>query len=347
MEKLVVIDLRSDTVTRPTPAMREAIAAADVGDDDYHDDPTVNRLEDRSAALLGKEAGLFVPSGIMSNLIAALTHCPDGRRVVAMTNSHIAWSLTGDARVGRLVQLTLVKSDGRGLPVMAELLAAFDDPDADPPGLLCLENSHNQVGGTALTAAELAVPIAVARERGLPVHLDGARLFNASVALGVPASELVADCDSATFCVSKGLGAPVGSVLCGTAGFIEQAREYRKWLGGTMRQAGLLAAAGLHAIDHGIDRLAEDNDNARWLGERLAAIPGMRVHPETIETNIVFVDHEEIPATVLFERLLDRGVQTNELGGQIRLVTHLDVDRAQLEEAVRIFADIVQPVEQR
>lgn len=344
MEKLLVIDLRSDTVTRPTAAMREAIAAADVGDDDYHDDPTVNLLEERSAELLGKEAGLFVPSGIMSNLIASLTHCPEGQRVVAMTNSHIAWSMTGDVRIGRLIQLTLIPADERGLPV--GLTAALDEPGAAPAGLLCLENSHNQAGGTALTAAELAGPIAAARERGIPVHLDGARLFNASVALGVPARSLVTDVDSVTFCVSKGLGAPVGSVLCGSAAFIDQAREYRKWLGGTMRQTGLLAAAGLYALEHGIDRLAEDNENAQWFAEQLRQIPGVHVYPRVVETNILFLDHEEIPATTLYERLFDRGILTNELGGQIRLVTHLDVTRAQLEEAVRIFSDIVQPVRQ-
>jgi threonine aldolase len=281
----------------------------------------------------------------MSNLIAALTHCSDGQRVIAMPNSHIVWSLTGDRRIGRLIQLTTVSSDERGLPIMPELIAALDDPNADPAGLLCLENSHNQAGGTALTAAELSVPIAAAHERGVPVHLDGARLFNASVRLGVPASELVAEVDSVTFCVSKGLGAPVGSVLCGSAAFIDGARNYRKWLGGTMRQAGLLAAAGLFALDHGIDRLAEDNDNAAWLAEQLKRIPGLRVSPDVVETNILFVDHAEIPATHLYERLLERGVWTNELDGRIRLVTHLDVNRAQLEEAVKIFADIVDPVE--
>jgi threonine aldolase len=332
-----VIDLRSDTVTKPSAAMRAVMAAAEVGDDDYHDDPTVNRLEERAAELLGKEAGLFVPSGLMSNLVAALAHCPEDRRVVALANSHLVWSLNELPRIGRLVRLATVPDAGRGLPRLDVLGAELDAAGTEPVGLVCFENTHNQAGGTALAPAETAGLIAAARNRGIPVHLDGARVFNAAVALGLPASVLAEGADSVTFCVSKGLGAPVGSVLCGRADFIERARDYRKYLGGTMRQAGIVAAAGLFALDHGIDRLAEDHANARWLAEQLARIPGLRVIPAEIETNILFVEHETIDAPALFDALTQHGVATNNIDGRIRLVTHLDVDRAALARAVEIF----------
>jgi threonine aldolase len=335
-----VIDLRSDTVTQPSAAMRAAMAAAAVGDDDYHDDPTVNRLEERAAELLGKEAGLFVPSGVMSNLIAALTHCPVDCRVVALDNSHIAWSLTEQARIGSLVRLTTLPSDERGLPIPDDLHAELEAADTAPVGLVCFENTHNQAGGTALTPEETAGLIAAARERGIPVHLDGARLFNAAVALGLPASVLAEGADSATFCVSKGLGAPIGSILCGSEEFISRARDYRKYLGGTMRQVGIVAAAGLSALETGIERLAEDHANAQWLAEELARIPGLRVTPEHIETNILFIEHTDIPAPAFAEALLARGVVTNELGGRVRLVTHLDVDRPALARAVEIISEV-------
>jgi threonine aldolase len=336
----VEIDLRSDTVTKPSAAMRAAMAAAEVGDDDYRDDPTVIRLEECAAALLGKEAGLFVPSGVMSNLVAALTHCPADRRVVALANSHIAWSLTEHARIARLVRLSTVPSDARGLPVLDRLRAELDNPSA-PVGLLCYENTHNLAGGTALAPAETAGLIAAARDRRIPIHLDGARLFNAAVALGLPASVLAAEADSATFCVSKGLAAPIGSILCGNAEFVERARDTRKYLGGTTRQIGIVAAAGLFALETGIERLAVDNANARWLAERLAAIPELVVTPEPVETNILFVEPVDGDASVLAEALLARGVATNVTDGRIRLVTHRDVDRPQLARAAEIVAEVV------
>jgi threonine aldolase len=320
--------------------MRAVMAAAAVGDDDYHDDPTVNRLEERAAEVLGKEAGLFVPSGLMSNLIAALTHAPEDRRVVALKNSHIVWSLTEQPRIGGLVQLTTIASNARGLPFPDELRAELDASDKQPVGLLCFENTHNQAGGTALAPQETADLIAAARERGIPTHLDGARLFNAAVALGLPASVLAADADSVTFCVSKGLGAPIGSVLCGQADFIERARDYRKYLGGTMRQVGIVAAAGIYALDNGIDRLAEDHENARWLADQLRTIPGLHVIPERIETNLIYLKHDRIGADDLAAALLERGVMSNATDGLIRLVTHLDVDRVKLEQAVSIFREI-------
>jgi threonine aldolase len=336
-----VIDLRSDTVTRPTAEMRAAMAAAQVGDDDYREDPTVIRLEERAAELLGKEGGLFVPSGVMSNLIAALTHCPDDQRVVALDNSHIAWSLSGNPRIARLTQLITVPSEARGLPSLDALQAAFATHGAVPVGLLCYENTHNLAGGTALAPGEMDEMITVARRRGIPIHLDGARLFNAAVALDLPASALAAEADSVTFCVSKGLGAPVGSVLCGDGDFIAQARDYRKYLGGAMRQAGIVAAAGLLALETMIDRLAEDHANARWLAERLAQIPGLTILPEHIETNIIFVELTDLDPAAFRQELLTRGVAVTELGGRIRLVTHLDVNRPMLARAVEIIAEVV------
>jgi threonine aldolase len=340
-----VIDLRSDTVTRPSPAMRAAMAAAAVGDDDYGDDPTVNRLEERSAALLGKEAGLFVPSGVMSNLIAALSHCPPERRVLALDDSHIAWSLTGQARIASLVELTTIADERRGLPNQKQLAEALEDTTKPPVGLVCFENSHNQAGGTALAPAETTVLIEAAVARTIPLHLDGARLFNAAVALGLPVSALCEGADSVTFCVSKGLGAPVGSVLCGRADFIGNARGYRKYLGGTMRQTGVLAAAGLFALEHNIQRLVEDHANAVWLATSLRQIPRLEVIPEQIETNLVFVSHPEHSAESLFRELSARGVATNALGNRVRLVTHLDVDRPALANVVDIFAGVIEQLD--
>ena len=336
-----IVDLRSDTITRPTPAMRAAMAAAVVGDDDYRDDPTVSLLEERAAALLGKEAGLFLPSGVMSNLVAALAHCPDGHRAIALANSHIAWSATGNPRVARLLQLATVQSDARGLAPLDALGAVLDAPGAAPAGLLCYENTHNLAGGTALAPGETAGMIDVARRQGIPVHLDGARLFNAAVALGLPASTLAGGADSATFCVSKGLGAPVGSILCGGGDFVERARDYRKYLGGGMRQAGIVAAAGLVALDTMIDRLAEDHANARWLADQLARLPGVRLDPDAVDTNLVFVELPGLDPVAFCSALDARGVKANEIAGRVRLVTHADVDRPALARAVEIIAEVV------
>ena len=328
-------------MTQPSLAMREAMAAAEVGDDDYQEDPTVERLEQRAAALLGKDAGLFVPSGIMSNLIAALAHCPEDRRVIAVTNAHLAWSLTGNPRIARLVHLTAIASDARGLPEREALATELDASAAPRVGLVCFENTHNQAGGTALRPEEAEALTSTAHDHGLPVHLDGARLFNAAVALGVSPSALALDADSVTFCVSKGLGAPVGSVLCGDSAFIERARDFRKWLGGTMRQAGIIASAGLFALDHQVERLDEDHGNARWLAKQLSAIPGLTVTPVTVETNILFIEPTGMETGALGEALRSRGVLTIELNGRLRLVTHLNVNRAHLTRAVEIIRDVV------
>jgi threonine aldolase len=250
----------------------------------------------------------------MSNLIAALAHAADDRRMVALENSHLAWSIAGNARIGRLVNFSTVPSDARGLPDTDQLLATIRAPGALPVGLICFENTHNQAGGTAL------VPSESAPTRGIGVFhfISMARLFNAAVALSLEPGALTQEVDSVTFCISKRLGAPVGSLLCGSSAFIERARELRKWLGGTIRQAGIIAAAGPFALGHGIERLAKDHRNARLLAEHLVKIPGLRVSPNPVETNLIFVRHETIETSILNERLLARGVLTNQIDGRIR-----------------------------
>ena len=262
-----IIDLRSDTVTLPTPAMRQAMADAEVGDDVFGEDPTVNRLEERAAELLGKEAALFTASGTMSNLLAVLTHTQRGDEVLLGSEAHIFWSEVGGAAtlVGVQPRTLPNRPDGTLDPTLVE--AAIRRPDVHHPqtGLLCLENTHNRCGGGVMTVEETATLSEVAHDRGIPVHLDGARLFNAAVALERPAKDLTAPVDSVCFCLSKGLGAPVGSLLGGSREFVDRARKYRKMVGGGMRQAGVIAAAGLVALTTMIDRMAEDHANARRL----------------------------------------------------------------------------------
>src|SRR5579884_2357120 len=270
----MLIDLRSDTVTHPTPAMREAMYRAEVGDDVYGEDPTVNRLEALAAETLGKEAALFVASGTMGNAVAMLTHCRRGDEIV----------------MGDRSPIRPVRTLPDGTLDRAQLDHSFfgDDVHEARAGLLCLEDTHNMCGGRVLSAATLRELAAPARRRGLPVHLDGARIFNAAVALGVPVRELAAEVDSVQFCLSKGLSAPVGSIVAGSRDFIAEARRVRKLLGGGMRQAGIIAAAGILALTEMVDRLAEDHANAKRLAEGLAAIPTIAIEPETIETNILF-----------------------------------------------------------
>lgn len=337
-----MIDLRSDTVTVPTPAMRAAMAAAAVGDDGYAEDPTVRRLEALAAEKVGKEAGLFMPSGTMSNLVAALTHCPAEQAVVVMDNSHIGYTLTKNPRVATLTKVVFVESTARGVFEPSALRGALE---SGQPGLLCLENTHNMAGGAAIRQDESRGAIEFARERGLPIHLDGARLFNAAVALGMPATELASDADTVTFCLSKGLCAPVGSVLCGSAEFIERAREQRYYVGGTMRQAGVIAAAGIVGLDTMIDRLAEDHDNARVLADGFASIPGVALTRGAVETNLVFFDIAGTGRTAeeIETGLVARGVRTDAYvdGTVKRAVTHAGVSRADCLAAVDALRSVV------
>lgn len=335
-----MIDLRSDTVTRPSVAMRKAMASAKVGDDDYHDDPTVNLLEERAAEVVGKEAALFVPSGVMGNLIAALTHCPANHRVIAGEGSHISWSLSGNQRIAGMVQLASLRCNSRGVPEQEALRAELQVSHAARIGMVCYENTHNLAGGTALAPHETSAFLEMARQNGISIHLDGARIFNASVALNISASVLAKDADSVNFCLSKGLGAPVGSMLCGSTTFIERARNYRKFLGGTMRQVGIMAAAGLFALDHEVNRLDIDHANAQWVADQLRQIPNLQVTPTHIETNIVFFSHKSKQASLLFDQLTRIGVATNQIYDRIRVVTHCDLTKSDLSRAVELIAEV-------
>ncbi len=340
------IDLRSDTLTRPIPAMREAMAAAEVGDDVFGEDPTVNRLEALAARLLGKEAALFVASGTMANLVSLLTHCDRGDEVILGDQAHIFfYEQGGCAAVGGIHSRTVPNTvDGR-LPLDA-VTAAIRSDDVHFPRtrLIALENTHNRCMGTPIDAGYMAEVGALARTRGLRVHVDGARLFNAAVALGVAPAELVRDADSVGICLSKGLGAPVGSLVCGNRGFVARARRMRKVLGGGMRQAGILAAAGIVALETRIERLAEDHANAARLAAGLATIPGLSVAPERIRTNIVFfeVDADIAPASVLAQRLSEAGVRVLSSGPfRLRAVTHQHIDADDIDRALAAFQRVM------
>jgi threonine aldolase len=329
------IDLRSDTVTLPSPEMRQAMANAELGDDVFGDDPTVNRLQEMAAEMLGKEAALLVTSGTQGNLTALLTHCRRGDEVILGKLSHtLNFEVGGASALGGLV-LKTVRNDNNGRLDAGEVRAAIRPPDDHfaRTGLICLENTHNLCGGTVLNVEDLSAVGDVADRHELPVHMDGARLFNAAVALDIPVSRLAAFADSVTFCLSKGLGCPVGSVLCGSREFIAEARRYRKMLGGGMRQAGVLAAAGVYALERMVARLAEDHENARVAAEGLAEIPGIELAPPP-QTNLVYftVDGWKLPEFV--RRLEEAGVLCFDEGGRIRWVMHFGIERSDVEEAL-------------
>ncbi|MBT9525477.1 MAG: low-specificity L-threonine aldolase [Rhizobacter sp.] len=325
-----VVDLRSDTVTKPTAAMREAMARAEVGDDVFGDDPTVNALQERIAAMLGKEAALFVPSGTQSNLVAIMSHCGRGDEYIVGQMAHTyRWEAGGAAVLGS-VQPQPLEHQADGTLALNDIAAAIKPDDAHfaRSRLLCLENT---LGGKALSLAYMAEATTLARQRGLATHLDGARLFNAATALGVPAREIVQHFDTVSVCFSKGLGAPVGSALCGSKALIKSAHRWRKMLGGGMRQAGVLGAGALHALDHHVARLADDHALAKRLAQGLQGIPGLTVEPP--ETNMVFVDVAPERAAALLAHLKSRGVLSTGLY-RLRFVTHLDVDAAGIDHAI-------------
>jgi threonine aldolase len=344
-----IVDLRSDTLTLPTPAMREAMARAEVGDDVWGEDPTVQRLEATAAARLGKEAGLFVASGTMGNLVSVVAHTQAGQEVVLDLDSHIYnYEVAGGTVVGS-VQMRPVKTQ-RGFLTPEQVQEALRPVNIHipPTGLVCLENTHNRHGGTCCAPEEIAAVAAVAHAAGVPVHMDGARLFNAAVALERDPREFAQPVDSLTFCLSKGLGAPVGSVVCGSAAFIERAKRIRKMVGGGMRQAGILAAAGLISLDRMVDRLAEDHAHARTLAEAVAAMPGLVVDLASVQTNIVIirVDRGDRPrSTAAAEELVKgcaaRKVKIHAMGpAAIRCVTHKDVDAEDIRRAVDAFREM-------
>ena len=308
-----VVDLRSDTITRPTAAMRRAMAEAEVGDDVFGEDPTVNRLEEMAAERMGKEGALFVASGTMGNLVSLLAQCGRGDEVIVGDQAHtLLYEQGGMAALGG-IQPRAVTNQPDGTLDLAQVEGAIRTDNIHFPRtrLIALENTHNRCGGSPLTMEYMQAVCALARRYGLKVHVDGARIFNAAVALRVPVSALVADADSLTFCLSKGLAAPVGSVICGRRDFIAEARRARKVVGGGMRQAGVLAAAGVVALTQMVDRLAEDHANARRLADGLVGVPGVTVEPERVKTNIVYlgVTRERMAAADLSERLGAEGVR--------------------------------------
>ena len=326
----IVADFRSDTVTMPSREMRDAMAKAAVGDDVYGDDPTVRELEAEAAALLGKEAGLFVASGTQSNLTALLSHCGRGDEYVSAVGYHIPkYEAAGAAVLGGISPRHLVP-DARGGLTAAQIEAAIqaDDPHFAVTRLVTLENAHD---GRVQDQREIERIGALARERGLAMHLDGARLMNAVVASGETAAKLCEPFDSVSLCLSKGLGAPVGSVLCGTHEFRRRALRNRKLLGGGMRQVGVLAACGLYALRHNVDRLAEDHERARRLAQALNAIDGIEADPDAVETNMVWASVAADRRDGLVEHLAASGIAVGGIGETWRLVTHLDVDDAAVE----------------
>ncbi|MCU0491697.1 MAG: low-specificity L-threonine aldolase [Chloroflexaceae bacterium] len=342
-----LIDLRSDTVTLPSPAMREAMLRAELGDDVFGDDPTVNRLEALAAETVGKEAAMLVPSGTMGNLVALLSHCGRGQRVICGNESHIyVYEGGGASALGGLVYHTVPNLPDGSLEAqaLAAALPTLDDPHQAPAGVCCLENTHNRCGGVVLSPDYMAAVHAQAQAAGLPLHLDGARVFNAAVALGVHVRELTRHVDTVQFCLSKGLSAPVGSILAGPAPFIQTARRFRKMLGGGMRQAGVLAAAGIVALSEMVERLADDHANARTLAEGLAALPGIRLDMNRVQTDIVIFElaAEGLTPAQFLAALREAGVLMVGMGGQrVRAVTHYGISAGDVQAAVQAVAAVL------
>lgn len=344
-----MIDLRSDTVTKPSEKMRAAMASAEVGDDVFGEDPTINRLESLAAARFGREAALWVPSGSMGNTIAVKLHTEPGSELIIEERGHILnFELGAAAVISGATTRAVESSDGTGHLVWDDIAPAIRK---NPPyyqaatKLICLENTHNFAGGSVLSAAATCEICENAHSEGLAVHLDGARIFNAATALGCDVAELAATCDSVTFCLSKGLGAPAGSMLVGSIEFIERARSWRKRLGGGMRQIGILAAAGLIALEEGPKRLHEDHTNAKALAIGLAEIPGVQIDADKVVTNIVIFDISATGKTSdeIVNLLEKKGVLAVGFGTQIRMVTHLDVSQCDVANSIALMRDICYP----
>ncbi len=341
-------DFRSDTTTHPTEKMRQTMASAKVGDDVYGEDPTVNALEEKAAGMLGKERGLFVASGTMGNLLAVLAHCERGEEAIMGTRGHTFLHEAGGVSALGGVVIHTIPNQADGTLTLKDLEYALNDPeDIHSPisKLIIIENTQNFCGGVPLSLEYTESVAAFAREHGLILHLDGARIFNAAVALGLPASELVAPADSITFCLSKGLCAPVGSVLCGDAAFIKKARRLRKVLGGAMRQAGIIAAAGIVALDEMVDRLAEDHRRAALLAEGLQNIDKVHLTKNAPQTNMVFFTLDESVRLSMAEFLTamkQEGVLLMDSGpGEYRMVTHHDITDKAVEVALDAFKKVL------
>lgn len=341
----IEVDLYSDTLTKPTPGMRRAMAEAEVGNEQAHEDPTVNRLVEMVAELTGHEAAVFLPSGTMCNAVAYRVYCRQGDEVILDRTAHPIHAEAGGPAALSGCMLQTVDGE-RGIFTGAQLEAAIRPYKRNRPRtrLVSVEQTSNFGGGAIWPLETLRDVSETARRHGLSLHMDGARLMNAVVATGIPARDYATLCDSAWVDLSKGLGCPVGAVLCGSADFIEEAWRWKHQFGGAMRQAGIIAAAGVYALQHHVERLAEDHENARRLAHGLAEIPGIRLDPPEIETNMVFIDVTETGMTPqqVYERLLERGVRmgTGD-GARMRAVTHLDVDRAGVDKAVRAMREVV------
>jgi len=343
-----IVDLRSDTLTRPTPAMRQAMAEAEVGDDVFGEDPTVIKLEQMAAERLGKEAALFVASGTMGNLVSLLAHCGRGDEIILGSQSHtFFFEQGGSAAVGGIHPRTIGNQpDGTLPPEEIEAAIRTDNVHFPITRLIVLENTQNLCSGYPLGLEYMRTVGAIARRHGLKLHVDGARFFNAAVALGVGPDQLAAEADSVSFCLSKGLAAPVGSMVCGNREFIARARRARKVLGGGMRQAGVLAAAGIVALEEMVDRLAEDHANARKLAEGLARMPGLVIDPAGIKTNIVYfgVTRPNMPSDQLAARLDAQGARMLPVGaGRIRAVTHYHITADDIDYTLKVVAEVLGP----
>ncbi len=338
-----MIDLRSDTVTLPTAEMRRAVFEAEVGDDVYGQDPTVNRLQELAAEMIGKEAAMLVPSGTMGNQIAVLTHCRPGTEIILEADSHIYYYEAAAASVFAGVQPRPLPGKRGSLQAeLVEWAIREDDIHLPPTSLICIENTHNRAGGTVVPLKDMQAVYDVACRHNLPVHLDGARIFNASVASGVPVKDFTACTSSVQFCLSKGLGAPVGSIIAGTEEFIKEARRWRKRLGGGMRQAGIFAAAGIVALETMVERLAEDHANARLLAEGLAELKGIDFNPADVDTNIVIVRPTTMTIQQLGEELEKRGILTVVIEpDRVRFTTNKEVNRSDIEKTIKEVGEIL------
>jgi len=323
--------------------MREAMFRAEVGDDVLGDDPTVKRLEAMAADRLAKEAAVFVASGTMANLVSLLAHCGRGDEAIVGSEAHILhYEVAGAAGLGG-IQLRAAGNDSRGRLDLNEVRTLIRTPDIHSPrtAVICLENTHNRCCGAAIPASHTAAVAEIARDAGLALHIDGARIFNAAIALETTAADLAREADSIMFCLSKGLSAPIGSLVCGSGDFVLKARKARKMVGGGMRQVGVIAAAGIVALDEMVDRLAEDHANARALAEGLASIPGIVIDPSTVETNIVIFGVEGFEAARLSSRLRESGVLSSGFRGRIRMVTHHGIERSHVDEALERVREAV------
>ena len=333
------VDLRSDTVTHPSPEMRRAMAEAELGDDVFGDDPTLNRLEAMAAERLGKEAAVFVASGTMGNLVSILTHAGRGDEIIIGDKAHIFRSEAGGASALGGVAYNTLPNDNHGRLDLDRIEAEIKPPNVHftRTAMIGLENTHNACGGAPLSADYTQAVAEVAHRHGIPLHIDGARIFNASVALETPVTELVKDADSVSFCLSKGLSCPIGSVVCGSAEFIEGARKWRKMVGGGMRQVGVVAAAGIVALDNMVERLNDDHATARRLARGLAQIPGIEINPDALPTNLVFFRIADGDPAAIMQEINANGVKGGMPTANWRFVTHYGIDSDDIDYTLEVM----------